>query len=98
MTRSFLIASAIAAALAAPALAESNADPALDEKCYGVSARDVAICGSDAQSCAYQTSGNPSPSGDHGQTANRDGGQPWAYVPRGTCVKIYGGSLTPKSA
>lgn len=98
MTRSFLIASAIAAALAAPALAESNFDPALDEKCYGVSARDVAICGSDAQSCAYQTSADPSPSGDHGQAANRDGEEPWAYVPRGTCVKIYGGSLTPKSA
>lgn len=98
MTRSFLIASAIAAALAAPALAESNSDPALDEKCYGVSAKDVAICGSDAQSCAYQTSGNPLPSGDHGKAANRDGEQPWAYVPRGTCVKIYGGSLTPKSA
>jgi len=98
MTRSFLIASAIAAALAAPALAESNNDPPLDEKCYGVSARDVAICGSDAQSCAYQTSGEPSPAADQGQAGNNQGDQPWAYVPRGTCVKIYGGSLTPKSA
>lgn len=98
MTRSFFIASAIAAALAAPALAESNTAPPLDEKCYGVSARDVAICGSDAQSCAYQTSGAPSAGGDHGQAANDQSEQPWAYVPRGTCVKYYGGSLTPKSA
>ena len=85
---SILIASAVAATLANAAWADSDAGAStqIDEKCYGVAQKDVTGCGADPQTCADSAT----------LQTNKPGEEEWAYVPKGTCVKIYGGSLTPK--
>ncbi len=102
MKRSVLIAAAVAAVLATPALGAGNDwGQAIEEKCYGVGAKDVSLCG--AQDCASQTSGPAAHANgaDHAQSADKGitpDGQTFAFVPQGTCVKMYGGSLTPKNS
>lgn len=83
MKNSVLIASALAAVMAAP-LAIGTASAADNEKCYGIAAAKQNDCQTAANSCAGQV---------------EKGGQPtaWIYVPKGTCTKINGGSLTPKA-
>jgi uncharacterized membrane protein len=98
---SLMIATAVAALIAQPALtaravAQSDMLP-VDEKCYGVSARDVSVCGSDKLTCAYTNEDKPKGAPTLATTGNKDGDQVFAYVPTGTCVKIYGGTLYPKS-
>lgn len=70
---------AIGVAAATPALA---ADPDM-EKCYGVAKAGQNDCAAKdgSHSCAGQASAD-SASGE------------WLYVPKGTCDKIVGGSLT----
>jgi len=107
MKLSLLIASAVATVIAAPVLAENGNNQTIDEKCYGVSQRDVSACGTDSNSCAYMAdtatgtgksaTGNTA-AGSQAQAAKGNGDDVWAYVPKGTCVKIYGGSLTVKSS
>lgn len=99
---SLMIATAVAAFIAQPALigsalAEGGAMPPIDEKCYGVSARDVSVCGSDKLTCAYTNADKPKDAPTLATTGNKEDGQEYAYVPTGTCVKIYGGALFPKS-
>jgi uncharacterized membrane protein len=104
---SLMIATAVAAFLAQPALvgsaligsalAEGGSMPPIDEKCFGVSARDVSVCGSDKLTCAYTNADKPTDAPTLGTTGNKENGQEYAYVPTGTCVKIYGGALYPKS-
>jgi uncharacterized membrane protein len=99
MKRSALIASAVAAALATPALGMSNDanndwDQGLNEKCYGVSAKDMAACG--AQSCASQMNGQQAGADGKGRIQIDDKGRSWALVPQGTCMKLYGGTLFPR--
>lgn len=54
------------------------------EKCYGVVKAGKNDCQTSAHACAGQ--------------ASKDGqGDSWIYVPKGTCEKIVGGSLTAKS-
>lgn len=83
----FLIASAIGAAVALPALA--NAGPAAEpsfkaEKCYGVAVAGHNDCAaSNSHSCAGEAKRSSDPLS-------------WIFVPAGTCSKIVGGSLTPK--
>jgi uncharacterized membrane protein len=102
MNRSLLIASAVAAVLAGSAMvtksrADSQRDEPMDEKCYGVSAKDISACGSDASTCAYHTGSQQASNVPSQQTTGgKEGGEEWAVVPKGTCVKIYGGSLWPK--
>ena len=88
MKTSMLIASAVAATVAAPPLA--NAGPAPDpifkaEKCYGIAAAGKNDCStSHSHSCA-------------GEAKQANDPNSWIYVPVGTCTKIEGGSLTPKA-
>jgi uncharacterized membrane protein len=102
MKRAVLIASAVAAVLAAPAFAADwGNESSIDEKCYGVSAKDFALCG--AQDCASQTSGAAAKANgqDHPEQALKGmtpDGETFAFVPQGTCSRMYGGSLTPKGA
>jgi uncharacterized membrane protein len=107
MKLSVLIASAVATVIAAPVLAESGSNQSIDEKCYGVSPRDVSVCGTDSSSCAYmadtraETGGSATgneTSGNRAQAAKGGDDDIWAFVPKGTCVKIYGGSLSAKSS
>lgn len=98
MKRSVLIASAVAAVIASPVLAAGDWTQPIDEKCYGLSAKDLAACG--AQGCASQASGrDPSAQGPaNSKVQTDDQGQTYGLVPKGTCVKMYGGSLTPKKS
>lgn len=88
MKTRFLVASAVAAAVALPILANSAtaAEPEWKgEKCYGVNAAGKNDCASTGHnSCA----GNATKANDPGA---------WILVPVGTCEKINGGSLTPKA-
>lgn len=89
MRPSVLVASAVAATVAASAtgLAGPAPDPIFKaEKCYGVNALGKNDCGSKgAHSCAGESNVANDPNS-------------WIYVPVGTCTKIEGGSTAPKKA
>ncbi len=70
-----------AAALATPAFAADKAD---QEKCYGVAKAGKNDCAAGTHACAGQSKAN----GD---------GHDFVAVPKGTCERLNGGSLTPKT-
>ncbi len=70
-----------ASALAPPASAADKAD---EEKCYGVAKAGKNDCAAGSHSCAGQSKA----SGD---------GRDFVTVPKGTCERLNGGSLTPKT-
>jgi uncharacterized membrane protein len=79
MSTRLLIASAIAAAVALPVVAQEKAT----EKCYGV----VKAAKNDCQTATSSCAG----------TSKKDGqGDAWIALPKGTCEKIVGASLTAK--
>ncbi|HEY6336835.1 MAG TPA: DUF2282 domain-containing protein [Alphaproteobacteria bacterium] len=88
MKSSLLIASAVAATIALPLLANAGPAPAPSfqaEKCYGVAVAGKNDCGATgAHSCA-------------GEAKTSNDPKSWIYVPVGTCSKIQGASLTPKA-
>jgi uncharacterized membrane protein len=69
-----------AAALATPTFA---ADKVEMEKCYGVVKAGKNDCAGPAHACA-------------GQAKVDSGGKEFVTVPKGTCARLTGGSLTPK--
>ena len=86
MKNKTLINSAIATAIAFAAtssLALAADQPSTNEKCYGIAKAGKNDCAAGAgTSCAG--------------TSTKDGlSNYWMYVPKGTCDKIVGGSLTP---
>ena len=88
MKPSVLIAAAVAAAASLPMPADAgpaSAPPYKAEKCFGVAAAGQNDCQTATHSCA-------------GESKTAAAGDSWIYVPAGTCMKINGGSLTPKSA
>lgn len=86
----FVIASALAAAITAPALLSAQGGPAPTpsfkaEKCYGLAKagkNDCAATGNN--SCAGTSKVNADP-------------RAWIYVPAGYCERIVSGSLKPKA-
>jgi uncharacterized membrane protein len=87
MKPSVLIAAAVAAAASLPMRADAGPAPAPQfkaEKCFGVAAAGQNDCQTATHSCA----------GEAKTAAESDS---WIYVPAGTCLKINGGSPTPKS-
>ncbi len=88
MKTALLVASAVAAALALPALVKAGpvAEPTFQaEKCYGVNAAGKNDCASsNSHSCA-------------GEAKRASDPKSWIYVPVGTCSKIQGGSASPKA-
>ena len=84
-TTSLFLASAVAAALTLPTLANAGpaAEPAFKaEKCFGVAKAGGNDCQTASSSCAG--------------TSKRDmQADAWLYVPAGTCGKIAGGNLMP---
>ncbi|HYQ91308.1 MAG TPA: DUF2282 domain-containing protein [Candidatus Competibacteraceae bacterium] len=80
--------SVIASAFALGLLATAGTVVAADEqaeKCYGIVKAGKNDCQTNTHACAGQ--------------ATKDGqGDSWVYVPKGTCEKIVGGSLKPKSS
>jgi uncharacterized membrane protein len=69
-----------AAALATPSFAADKADM---EKCYGVVKAGKNDCAGPAHACA-------------GQSKADSGGKEFVTLPKGTCARLAGGSLTPK--
>jgi uncharacterized membrane protein len=83
MRTTVIVASALAAAVAAAAMpGTARADD--NEKCYGIARAGKNDCKTAAAACAG--------------TSRTDGqADAWIYVPAGTCQKIVNGSLTPKA-
>jgi uncharacterized membrane protein len=81
-------ASAVAAAIALPLIANAGPAPAPSfqaEKCYGINAAGKNDCAaSNSHSCA-------------GEAKQARDPKSWLFVPTGTCTKIQGGSLAPKA-
>jgi len=89
MDKRALIASALAAAIAAPtvvAAEEVAPTPSFKaEKCYGVARAGKNDCASTGHnSCAGEQKANADP-------------RAWIYVPAGYCERLVGGSLKPKA-
>ncbi len=82
MKTAVLVASALTAALAMTAAGAARA--ADQEKCYGIAKAGKNDCKAGSHACAGQT------------TTDADPGS-YIYVPAGTCEKIVGGMLQPKS-
>ena len=88
MDRRAIIASAFAAAIAAPALLSAQ-KPVMPpswkaEKCYGIAKAGKNDCASTgANSCGGTSKANADP-------------KAWIYAPEGYCERIVGGSKTPK--
>ena len=84
----FLIASAVAAALAVPIVSQAGPAPKPKfqaEKCYGIAKAGNNDCQTANSSCAG--------------TSKRDQqGDAWIYMPAGACDKLVGGSTQPKKA
>ena len=82
MKTALLVASALTAAIG---LASAGTAQAADqEKCYGIAKASKNDCKSATHACAGQT------------TTDADPGS-YIYVPAGTCEKIVGGMLQPKT-
>lgn len=91
MNKRFVVASALAAAIAAPALIsaqKAGPDPKPSfkaEKCYGLAKAGKNDCASTgSNSCAGTSKVNADP-------------RAWLYVPAGYCERIVNGSLKPKA-
>ena len=88
MSKRAVIASAIAAAVAAPSLASAQAPVAAPsfkaEKCYGIAKAGKNDCAS---------TGNNSCGGSSKVSADP---KAWVYVPEGYCDRIVNASKTPK--
>ena len=87
MNTRLILASAIAAAIAVPALTGAQPAPAPKfeaEKCYGVARAGKNDCQTANSSCAG--------------TSRRDNQKDaWIFVPAGTCERLVGGNLQPRS-
>jgi uncharacterized membrane protein len=70
----------LGAALSAPTFAADKPDM---EKCYGVAKAGKNDCAGAAHACA-------------GQSKVDAGGKEWIYVPKGTCERLSGGSVSTK--
>jgi uncharacterized membrane protein len=90
MKKRVLIASAVAAAIAGPAIVMGQAGPAPEpsfkaEKCYGIAKAGKNDCASTGNnSCAGTSKANADP-------------RAWIFVPAGYCERIVNGSTTPKA-
>mgnify|MGYP000331642501 CR=1 FL=1 len=94
LNRRYIISSALAAAIAAPALYAASATSTADqapapaykaEKCYGIAKAGKNDCASTGNSsCAGTSKLNADPNA-------------WIYVAEGYCERIVNGSLKPKA-
>jgi uncharacterized membrane protein len=89
MQTRLIVASALAAALAAPLVAGAQGGPApmpkfAAEKCYGIAKAGKNDCQTANSSCA----------GTSKRDAQKDA---WIYVPAGTCDRIVGANKQPKA-
>lgn len=86
----FVIASAVAGAVALATMAQAQSGPAAQpnfkfEKCYGIAKKAKNDCQTANSSCA-------------GTSKTDKQADAWIYVPAGTCDRIVDASLTAKKA
>ncbi len=81
VAKASVLAAAIAALLCEQAAAQ-GAPLQVSERCYGIARKGLNDCGTHLHACAGQA------------TRDKDPAE-WIQVPKGTCVKIAGGSLRP---
>lgn len=87
MKTRLLLVSAIASAIAVPAVTGAQPAPMPKfeaEKCYGISKAAKNDCQTANSSCA----------GTSKRDSQRDA---WVYVPKGTCERLVNGSLQPRA-
>jgi len=84
-TKTALLSTAIGSLLAfgMTAMSAQAAEDANTEKCYGIAKAGKNDCAGAAHSCA-------------GQSKAEANGKEWIKLPKGTCERIVGGSLTAK--
>jgi uncharacterized membrane protein len=86
-TKTAILAAAIGGLVAcagSAAFAADDAKQGATEKCYGVAKAGQNECAGPAHSC-------------QGLSKKDGDGKEWIKLPKGTCAKIVGGSLTAKS-
>jgi uncharacterized membrane protein len=85
-TKTAILAAAIGGlvAFAGPAFSADDSKAAATEKCFGVSKAGKNDCAGHAHSC-------------QGQSKKDADANEWVKLPKGTCERIVGGSLTAKS-
>lgn len=85
-TKTALLAAALGSlvAFAGTASAADDAKNTATEKCYGVAKAGKNDCATGAHSC-------------QGEAKKDSDGREWVKLPKGTCERIVGGSLTAKS-
>jgi uncharacterized membrane protein len=81
-TNTNLMVAALGSLLALGAVTASAADDANTEKCYGVAKAGKNDCAGAKHACA-------------GQAAKDQDANEWVKLPKGTCDRLVGGSLTP---
>jgi len=83
-TKSALLSTAIGSllALSLTSISAYAADDASMEKCYGVAKAGKNDCAGPAHACAGQS--------------KESSGKEWIKLPKGSCERIVGGSLSPK--
>lgn len=82
--KKLLLAAAITGVMAMTSIQTVAAADETTEKCYGVAKAGKNDCASAAHACA-----------GHG-TMDKSGSE-WVKLPKGTCERLVGGSLTPMS-
>lgn len=83
MNQKALLTTALGALLSFGANSVAAADAPASEKCYGVVKAGKNDCQTASNACS-------------GQVKTDGRGDAWVYLPKGTCEKIVGGSLTAK--
>lgn len=84
MTSPQLLKAALLGAITLSATASAETPPPV-EKCFGIAKAGKNDCQTASSSCAGSSKQDRQPDA-------------WIYVPNGTCEKISGGSLKPKTA
>jgi uncharacterized membrane protein len=81
-TKTAFLTAALGSLLALGAISATAADDANTEKCYGVAKAGKNDCAGAKHACA-------------GQSAKDKDANEWVKVPKGTCDRLVGGSLSP---
>jgi uncharacterized membrane protein len=81
-TKTAFLTAALGSMLAFGAITATAADDANTEKCYGVAKAGKNDCAGAKHACA-------------GQSAKDKDANEWVKVPKGTCDRLVGGSLSP---
>ncbi|MCA9521934.1 MAG: DUF2282 domain-containing protein [Myxococcales bacterium] len=78
------IAAILGLGIGVASVSPANAEGMSKEKCYGIVKKGKNDCGTSKHGCSGKATKDNDP-------------EEWIFVPKGTCEKIAGGSLKPKT-